>query len=171
MRKKSLYNGTDLLHIAVSRIGNGFASPYIIQGARAIVCRAPYSCYDLMKAKYFSYAQACAICKDFLHLQGEPLDDQHQIRTVAVAPYSRILQWQFLQELLKNDWKRSNTQINNPSGQYDVLLVAPSGNEQGFVAHPLRNYVAARNIPFDESRYHCLRSHDIPMHVLKQILS
>lgn len=124
-----------------------------------------------MKAKYFSYAQACAICKDFLHLQGETLDEQHRIRVVAVAPYSRILQWQFLQELKRADWKKKTTQLNNPSGQYDVLLIAPSENEQGFVAHPLRNHVAARNIPFDESRYHCLRSHDIPAHVLRQILS
>lgn len=124
-----------------------------------------------MKAKYFSYAQACAICKDFLHLQGEPLDERHPIRMVAVAPYSRILQWQFLQELIRNGWKRQQQQLNNPSGQYDVLLIAQSDNEQGFLTHPLRNYVAARNIPFDESRYHCLRSHDIPMSVLKQILS
>ena len=124
-----------------------------------------------MKAKYFSYAQACAICKDFLHLQGEPLDDEHRIRLVVVAPYSRILQWQFLQELKKQDWKQKSNHLNSPSGQYEVLLVAPSNNEQGFITHPLRNYVAARNIPFIESRYHCLRSHDIPMHVLRQILS
>jgi len=124
-----------------------------------------------MKAKYFSYAQACAVCKDYLHLQGEPLDDHHQILMVAVAPYSRILQWQFVQELIRNDWTRKNMHQNNPSGQYDVLLIAKSGNEQGFLAHPLRNYVAAKNISFDESRYHCLRSHDIPMHILKQILN
>lgn len=128
--------------------------------------------FDLfMKAKYFSYAQACAICKDFLHLQGAPLDERHQIRMVAVAPYSRILQWQFLQELIRNDWKRRNVQQNNPSGQYEVLLIASSENDQGVVSHPLRNYVTARNIPFDESRYHCLRSHDIPIEVLRQILS
>lgn len=123
-----------------------------------------------MKAKYFSFAQACAICKDYLHLEGQPLDDQHRIRMVAVAPYSRILQWQFMQELVRNGWKRGNVQRNNPSGQYDVLVIADSENEQGILSHPLRNYVTARNIPFDEPRYHCLRSHDIPLDVLRQIL-
>jgi hypothetical protein len=133
--------------------------------------QAPCLFKPFMKAKYFSYAQACAVCKDYLHLQGEPLDDVHQILMVAVAPYSRILQWHFVQELMRNEWNRKQTQLNNPSGQYEVLLIAKSENEQGFLTHPLRNYVVAKNIPFDESRYHCLRSHDIPMHILKQILN
>ena len=125
-----------------------------------------------MKAKYLSRAQAIAMRHDFRHLVGQPLEEGKNIEYVTVVPYSRILQWQFVQNLLREGANGRSLSPENPAERYDVLLVARAADtDQGFIAKDLRSYLAARGISFVASHYTCLRSNSISMKVLTQILS
>jgi hypothetical protein len=123
-----------------------------------------------MKTKYLSHAQACAISRDYQYLHGEVFDGSHKIDLVTVAPYSRILQWQYLQSVLYEGRSESARTNRNPSGRYDVIVVTKSIEEPGFIVKDLRTYLKAAGITFDESRYACLRNHSIPPVILRQLL-
>jgi hypothetical protein len=123
-----------------------------------------------MKTKYLSHAQACAICHDYQFLRGEPFDGSRPIDMVTVAPYSRILQWQFLEAVLHQGRPVGASLIEgNPSGRYNVILVSRQEEEPGFRVKDLRMYLKEAEMPFDESRYACLRHQNIPLVMLRQI--
>jgi hypothetical protein len=122
-----------------------------------------------MKTKYLAYAQACAICNDYQYLQGESLEAGHQIDYISVAPYSRILQWQFANNLLRGI---SSTALldQNLTGRYDVIIISKTDCEPGFMILDLRSHLKAAGIDFDPTRYQCLRNRNIPLVTLKQLL-
>ena len=122
-----------------------------------------------MKTKYLSLAQAAAISKDYQHLCGGPFDEQRQVALVTAAPYSRILQWQYIQSLL-DDGLNLSPATDNPSGRFDVLVVSRQQEEPGFLTKDLRSYLRERGLPFDEARYACLRRYSSPPAALKHIL-
>lgn len=126
--------------------------------------------FSTMKAKYLLYAQACAMCRDYRHLQGRAFDDAHRIDAILMAPYSRLLQWQFLQQMSASSLHQAPPVANNPSGRYDVLLLAYTGGQPGYLKDDLRSYLSRTGLPFDPSRYDCLRHTHIPFHTLQQIL-
>lgn len=123
-----------------------------------------------MKTKYLSHAQACAISRDYQYLHGEQFDDAHHIDLVTVAPYSRILQWQFVHGVLYEGHSGAALRAKNPTGRYDVLVVTKTLEDRGFLIKDLRTHLAGQGIPFDETRYFCLRNQHIPLTTLKQIL-
>ena len=124
-----------------------------------------------MKVKYFSRVQAFAVSRDFQYLLGLPLDGEHAIENVIAAPNSHILQWKYIRELLSKNAPADDMPPENPAGHYDVLLLCRTdGTERGFISQDLRTYLAAHNLPFDESRYTCLRSNKISANVLSQAI-
>jgi hypothetical protein len=123
-----------------------------------------------MKTKYLSHAQACAICRDYQYLLGESLVEGQTIDLVTLAPYSRILQWQFLHRVLYGGFAPNPLHDKNPSGRYDVLVVSKCDEEPGFITKDIRTYLKEARLPFNEGRYSCLRNPNIPLVTLKQIL-
>lgn len=123
-----------------------------------------------MKTKYLSHAQACAICRDYQYLQGGCFEVGQKIDLVTIAPYSRILQWQFLTRVLYEGYVVNPLRERNPSGRYDVLVVSKSSDEPGFIVKDIRTYLTDTSMPLDEGRYSCLRNPNIPIVTLKQIL-
>jgi hypothetical protein len=121
-----------------------------------------YSQFETMKTKYLSYAQAKAICNDYKHLTGTPLDESNTIDLVTVAPYSRILQWQFLQWLIVEGRPLQKLLSMDYGGRYDVLAVTKTTGEPGFITKDLRSVLQLHNIPFDPVRYSCLRNRSLP---------
>lgn len=118
-----------------------------------------------MKIKYFNYSQAKAISADYQHIVGMPFEkesNEHQaieVQQVIVAPYSRILQWQFLRSLLRGMPHEEALSIC-PNGRYDVLVLP---NEQphpslGFRMKTLRNYLQDQELAFNPDIYNCLRT-------------
>lgn len=98
------------------------------------------------------------------------MDGQHEIALVTAAPYSRILQWRYIQSVLNNDGRNRSPAAGNPSGRYDVLVVARQQEEPGFRTKDLRSYLQERSLPFDETRYACLRRYHVAPAALKRIL-
>lgn len=123
-----------------------------------------------MKTKYLSYAQASAISNDFQHLKGQPFDDSSRIEYVTVGPYSRILLWQFLHAIIFGGRSTTELSFRNPTGRYDVFVVAKTNAEPGFAARDIRSYLKEHKIEFDPSRYACLRGLQVSGASLKGIL-
>ncbi len=121
-----------------------------------------------MKTKYLAYAQACAISKDYQYLKGDVFGQDHRIDIISVAPYSRILQWQFVSNLLKGMSTKALLDANH-SGKYDVIAVARTGDEQAFKIIDLRSLLVEKGVAFDPARYNCLRNHNIPPGTLRQL--
>lgn len=120
-----------------------------------------------MKTKYLSYAQACAICIDYKHLTGSAFDEKRTIDLVTVAPYSRILQWQFLQWLV-NEGRSLQTLLSmDYGGRYDVLAVTKVAEEPGFLVKDVRSLLQQRELPFEAVRYACLRNRSLPQITFK----
>lgn len=126
-----------------------------------------------MKVKYLSYAQAYAIYNDYQYLQDEQLANNANFDIMTIAPYSRILQWQFVRRLLQGTAPVSALLDDNVSARYDVIVVSKTPNASTpFSIMDLRTYLHKADISFDLSRYSCLRSCELPMasaHSLKDI--
>lgn len=121
-----------------------------------------------MKVKHLSRAQAFAIRHDYQHLLDTPLDDNNRIDYVLVAPYSRILQWKFVQDVLLEEGRTSAILPDNPAGRFDVLLVSKASHTaKGFITKDLRSHLQAQGLPFDDARYFCLRRNDISVIALR----
>ena len=123
-----------------------------------------------MKPKYLSYAQACAMRRDYQHLIGDNLDDSHQIEQIVIVPYSRILQWQFCRKLLFEERTQRELLSLDYGGRYDVIALTRADGEPGFMTIDLRRLLAQRGISYDAARYACLRTLDVPSGLLWRIL-
>jgi hypothetical protein len=124
---------------------------------------------EKMKTKYLSYAQARAICNDYKYLCGTTTDEGRRIDLITVAPYSRILQWQFLQWLIVEGRPLSTLLSVDYGGRYDVLAISKTAEEPGYIAKDLRTVLQTQNIPYDPVRYSCLRNRSLPQISIKAL--
>lgn len=111
-----------------------------------------------MKTKYLAYAQAYAMSQDYQHLSGEPFNDDYRIDFVTIAPYSPILQWQFVRNILSGE--NPNACLRKyPGDRYDVIVVSKCRDSlAGFLIKDLRTYLEVTGTFFNSVRYNCLRS-------------
>jgi hypothetical protein len=111
-----------------------------------------------MKAKYFNYNQARAICLEYQNLKGQSFSDSTPVEAVLVAPYSRILQWHYVRHLLRGNSPESLLS-QYPSGRYDVIvLFRDSSAPNGFAIGDLRGFLETHQLPFNARRYSCLKA-------------
>ena len=115
-----------------------------------------------MKIKYLSYAQARAMEADYQYLAGLPFNkafpQEGKVKSVFIAPYSRILQWQYVRSIVKGALQNAIVQ-SSPDGRFDVLLLSDAAGANGeFEYQNLRDWLAAEGLPFDMGRYKYLRS-------------
>ena len=110
-----------------------------------------------MKIKYLAYLQAFAISHDHQYLIDQPFDDEHAIHHVVIAPYSRILQWQYVRRLLKG-YPAEELLKDYLHNRYDVILITKApASPNGYYIKDLRTYLREKGQPFDMARYQCLR--------------
>ena len=115
-----------------------------------------------MKIKYLSYNQAKALCEGYQHLVGSVYDaseaDKDIVRCVIVAPYSRILQWQFVRSLLHGVPYEEALAIC-PDGRYDVLVLPDQENRTNlsFRMKSLRDYLQESGIDPNPDMHHRIR--------------
>jgi hypothetical protein len=117
-----------------------------------------------MKIKYLNYSQAQAICADYQHLVGKPFESDTTVpaavKHVIIAPYSRILQWQFVRSLYRGMPYDEALGICR-NGRYDVLVLPDTEYkpaQQSLYAKTLRDYLDDHGVPFNPGDYNCLRA-------------
>lgn len=116
-----------------------------------------------MKTKYLNYSQARAICQDYQYLVGASYEEKdHEtdlVTKVVIAPYSRILQWQFLRSIQRGMPQDEALRINT-NGRYDVLVLPEQRHASSLTYRmkPLRTYTREHNIDFDPGTYNCFRA-------------
>lgn len=104
-------------------------------------------------ATYFSYAQACAICKQYQYLVGRPFNTRARIDAVVVAPYNSVLQANVLQDHV---WGLPCPEDYFPAdsnGQYDVLAITLTTDARGYRAKDIRMMLAELDMRFSPERY------------------
>ncbi len=105
-----------------------------------------------MKAKYLNYSQAWAVCNEYQSLKGHSVNGSAPVEAVLLAPYSRILQWHYIRGLMQGTPPERLLE-SYPGDRYDVIVLIPdptSGN--GYAIQPLRDYLAAHDLPYHEAR-------------------
>jgi hypothetical protein len=117
-----------------------------------------------MKIKYLNYSQAQAICSDHQHIVGQPFEktpgEPARVSSVLIAPYSRILQWQFVRSLYRGVPHEEALSICR-NGRYDVLVLPDTvykPAQQSLNVKTLRDYLQEHGVPFDPGAYNCLRT-------------
>jgi len=116
-----------------------------------------------MKIKYFNYSQAKAISNDFQHLIGRPYEKEllteKLVGSIMIAPYSRILQWQFMRMLLRGTTHEEALSIC-PNGRFDLLVVPDRDvyTPVGYDVKTLRNYLEEHNLEFNTEMYQELKA-------------
>ena len=99
-----------------------------------------------MKVRYLKYKQAIAACLSHQRLIGQPFDKNNEaagiVKHVLIAPYSRILQWQYLSGVYSGVDPQKAISICR-DGKYDVVVL--SGNyhpsNAQFLPKSLRQYL------------------------------
>jgi len=112
-----------------------------------------------MKINYFNFSQAQALCEDYQSLVGQPFEAGEPsdiVGQVVVAPYSRILQWQFVRSLLKGV---SHQDVVSPDGKYDVLVLPEhkGGSTINIRVKSLRIFLVEHGFQYKPELYSCLR--------------
>lgn len=103
-----------------------------------------------MKVKYYNYKQAVALSERFQELVGKPFDkdnEENQVKQVTIAPYSRIIQWQFVRAITHGvSLEEALTLCVNK--RYDVIVIASKlkNNEGGFHIKSLSSYLTEHNL-------------------------
>lgn len=110
-----------------------------------------------MKTKYLNYNQAKAICAHYQYLVGcayeRNAEDGNIIQQVVIAPYSKILQWQFMRSVVRGISLEQAIDIN-PNGRYDVLVLPPQERRAlSFRLKSLRTYLAEYGIEYNPGIY------------------
>ena len=109
-----------------------------------------------MKVKYLTLSQAIAIGNEYQYLVGRPFEKDNPlsalIEQIVVAPYSKIMQWEFLRRLAKGSpWAEAIEICVNR--RYDVLILPAdySRNNKTFGVKELRRYLEEFNfsLPHD----------------------
>lgn len=117
-----------------------------------------------MKIKYLSFRQAAAICSAFTYLEGQVFDEKTPslgyVRDVLVAPYSRIMQWDFLRKYVRGAAPAQLVREMPCQGKFDVIVLADKimNKQKQFLAKDLRTYLAEHNIAFPADLYTGIRS-------------
>lgn len=112
-----------------------------------------------MKIKYLNYQQALAIHARYQYLIGAAFDNEgDRIYQILIAPYSRILQWDFVRRIHKGASPEIITTMPC-NGRFDILLLpGKPKNEQGvYRMKVLRDYLSEQALDFDLQCYHYLR--------------
>jgi len=117
-----------------------------------------------MKIKYLNYSQAKAICNDYQYLVGRPYENTDNntesnniVHQVVTAPYSRILQWQFMRSVVRGVSPEQAIEIC-PNGRYDVLVLPEQDRRAiSFRMKSLRSYLSEHGIDYNQEIYNCLR--------------
>lgn len=111
-----------------------------------------------MKVKYLSYKQASALCEASQHFVGHAYDRDtpglYSVKAILIAPYSRILQWKFLQYLALG-WTVADALAINVNGRYDVLVLPDPWcmrRDNSFPFKCLRDYLEEQGIVQDGFR-------------------
>ncbi len=111
-----------------------------------------------MKVKYLNYEQAAALSENFQRLVGRPFNrggQENFVRQVVIAPYSRIIQWQFVRSVIKGTPpdEALTLCVNN---RYDVILLSSRlKNEDGaYEIKTLGNYLAEHELAEDTAVFH-----------------
>ncbi len=100
-----------------------------------------------MKVKYLKYKQALAACLGHQHLIGLPFEKDNdaagKVMHVLIAPYSRILQWYYLSNVLAGQDPNKAITICR-DGKYDVLLISSEykPGEESIPPKNLHSYLA-----------------------------
>ena len=80
-----------------------------------------------MRIKYLSYKQAVVALLNFKYLVGQPFEKGNaaagKVKHVLIAPYNRILQWQFLY-LVYNGTNPEDAIAICKDGKYTVLVLS-----------------------------------------------
>ena len=110
-----------------------------------------------MKVKYPNYRQALSLMNDYQFLIGKPFETElldNAVKQILVAPYSSILQWQFLRDVNRGIYPTSALHICK-DGRFDVLVLSElkKNDKGGFLWKDLRSYLREHNHPFDMSKY------------------
>ena len=93
-----------------------------------------------MKINYLPYSKAAQLVEDNQHLKGSPLEDGCFIDFIVVAPYSRIIQWSFVTDLLRG--AEPEAQRFTTNDRYNAIVVARCPNAlAGFLIKDLRAYL------------------------------
>lgn len=112
-----------------------------------------------MKTKYLAYSQAASISADYQHVVGHCFGDADEknrvVDVVTVAPYSRILQWSFVRQLLRGTSLGEALALTQDR-RFDVIVISVARENRGdFRVKDLRRFLSEQRLPFDAARYRC----------------
>ena len=103
-----------------------------------------------MKVKYLNYQQAEILERQFQFIIGRPFDKNENealVKATMVAPYSPILQWQFLRDIQRGMDHASALSICK-NGRFDIIVISNQlkTNKDGFTVKDLRSYIQEHDL-------------------------
>jgi len=115
-----------------------------------------------MQVKYLNFRQAKALCSEFQYLKNRdtPENSPDPIWEITVAPYSKILQWQFVKNLVRGVPFQKAIQIC-VNGRFDVVIIYKNEKVPAnpFSIKSLRSYLKEKAIPQSPNRLSLFRIH------------